>query len=482
MKTLLLLHRSELTDLYLLIAKYIGHRLDVVHVAYSHEEASRLEASGITHYYNYTALLAAQLADQIIDEALLQSIDKIMIENSFGRFNLNSSLQSDRGLAVLSYQDNLLLAQAHYKVWSDIFSQKKIDFFLHEPCSLFFNHLAAIMCRAQGGMYIWQAQAKNDKDKYAYQILSHDDYSNVEIESNLQYYLRNPDKIDKARCEKFVNEFRQDYSIFCGEAMSHANSVFAFRFKAAKEFIRFFIKKNKYDKRIENIDYWLNNTHFAKEKVRNASEYKKRGIVFEDLPIGERYYYYSFHLEPEAVVLYLGDGIYENQVKLIENIASSLPVGYYLYVKDHPHEYAYRRADDYKRLMNIANIRLIKQSIPGKEVIKNAIGVFSINGTAGFEALLLGKQVYCYGWNYYCYAERVQYIANVRDTRSVVYSQIGQTYTDDSSFMAYINAYLDSTRTGYINYFMKLANKYCPNPEANAEQIADGLIEFSQRF
>ena len=82
--------------------------------------------------------------------------------------------------------------------------------------------------------------------------------------------------------------------------------------------------------------------------------------------------------------------IYANQVKLIENIAASLPVGYYLYVKDHPHELAYRKAEDYRRLMQIPNVRLLRKSIPGKLVIRNAVGVFTINGTAGFEGLLLG--------------------------------------------------------------------------------------------
>lgn len=482
MKTLLLLHRAELTDLYLLIAKHIGSQLHIVHVAYSGTEAAKLEAAGISNFYNYTSLLSSELIDQNINTSLLGSIDAMFIEHTKGRFNLNSSLQNDRGFTILSYEETLLLAQAHYRVWSHIFSGGKIDFLLHEPCSLFFNHLAAVMCRAQGGMYIWQSQAKNDKDQYAYLIHSHDDYSNVEIESNLQYYLDHPDKIDIVRCEKFVTDFRKDYSIFFGDAMSHKHSIFDLRLKAIKESVRKLIRKNRYHRYTDNIDFWLHDTSFAKEKLRNALDYKKRAVVFEDLPSGEHYYYYSFHLEPEAVVLYLGDGIYENQVKLIENIASSLPSGHYLYVKDHPHEYAYRRAEDYKRLMSIVNVRLLEQSIPGKEVIKNAIGVFTINGTAGFEALLLGKQVYCFGWNYYCYSDRVKYISNVRDTRSMVYSQFGVTYRDDPKFMAYINAYLDATHMGYINYFMSLADKYCSDQQGNARQIAEDIIKFSEKF
>lgn len=60
-------------------------------------------------------------------------------------------------------------------------------------------------------------------------------------------------------------------------------------------------------------------------------------------------------------------------------------------MKDHPHEFAYRNAEDYLRLMNIPNVRLFNSKIPGRVLINNAVGVFTINGTAGFEGSFNGQ-------------------------------------------------------------------------------------------
>lgn len=482
-KNILLLHREELTYLYILLAKNIDNRLNVVHVAYSNKEARLLKNAGINNFLVYNELLENYLKQYpVYTKEDIEKIDKIFIDNTNSRFNLNASIQSDRGFAMLSYGECLWLANAHYHTWNKIFETHKIDLLLHEPCSLFFNHLGAAMCRAQGGQYAWQVQVRSDRYKFAYLMCVHDDYSNVEIEHYYKYYKENPDKIDLDRCKKFVEDFRADYSIFFGDVAPTANSIFTLRKKMWREKIYKLIKRNRFNPITNNIEYYLHNQNIFRDKVRNAKDYKRYGIEFEKLPAGEKYYYYSFHLEPEAVVLYLGDGIYTNQIKLIENIAASLPPDHYLYVKDHPHEYAYRRVDDYLRLKQIPNVRLLNQSIPGKVVIKDAIGVFSVNGTAGFEALMLGKQVYNVGWSYYCYCDRVKFIKNIRDIRDVVYNECNTEYQDDMEFYAFVASYLEAIHCGYINYFGGMANKLCDDQDANAKAIANQIIKYTEEF
>lgn len=482
-KTILLLHREELTQLYILLAKYIGEKLNIVHVAYSEKEAILLQANGISDFYVYSKMLSESIEKYpAYNKTDIDAIDKIFIDNTNGRFNLNASIQSDRGFALLNYDQCLTLANAHYHVWKEIFEKQKIDLLLHEPCSLLFNHLGSAMCRAQGGQYAWQVQVRNDKYKFGYMICAYDDYSNLEVERYYKAYKENPEKIDIERCKKFVEDFRGDYSIFFGDVAPSANSIFKLRKKMWRENLSKLLKGNKFNILTQNIEYFLRNQRYFREKVRNAKDYKRYKIEFEELPKGEKYYYYSFHLEPEAVVLYLGDGIYTNQIKLIENIAASLPPEHYLYVKDHPHEYAYRRADDYLRLKQIPNVRLLNQSIPGKQVIKDAIGVFNVNGTAGFEALILGKQVYNVGWSYYCYSNRVKYIKDVRQIRDIVYGELDKEYNDDTDFYAFVAAFLDATHEGYINYFGNTAAKLCTDQEANAKIISEQLIKYANEF
>ena len=124
--------------------------------------------------------------------------------------------------------------------------------------------------------------------------------------------------------------------------------------------------------------------------------------------------------------------------------------------------------------MKVPNIRLFHQTVPGKVLIKNAIGVFTINGTAGFEAIMMGKQVYCFARNYYSFFDTVNYIKNIKDTREIVYSNISKEYKDDEDLYAFVYAYLKSAHPGFVAYF-NLAAESEIDAKANAKTIADEI-------
>lgn len=462
-------------------------KFKVFHVALTESDCEKLDKRGITDYIYYKGI-SDSLFDSIqIDNKLLTEIDQLIIENSNGRFNLNASIISDRTYIVLSYREALFAAQVHYLTWKRILEQiGHIDYLLHEPCSLFFNHIAALLCKAQGGTYLWQSTVPDDSGNLSFLLLTHDDYSCADIPFYMNYYKKNPQEIDYIRCEKFVTKFKDDYTVRFQNSCIVPHSTVSLIYRYLRVNIHRRIKFRKFDRQKDTLRYWLNNNNVGKIRLTNIREYRKKKVRFENMVEGEQYYYYSFHLEPEATVFYLGDGLYANQVKLIENIAASLPAGIYLYVKDHPHEFAYRCADDYLRLMRIPNIRLIPQSIPGKVVIKNAIGVFSINGTVGFEALLLGKEVYCFGHNYYTYCPLVKYVHNIKNLRDIIYQNRmnvseSEKQKNQTLFYAYIYSYLKSLHKGNPYFFGRLSPDSAIDKN-NIKQIADSLTNYFSRF
>jgi hypothetical protein len=189
------------------------------------------------------------------------------------------------------------------------------------------------------------------------------------------------------------------------------------------------------------------------------------------------YYYYPIHAEPEAVVLYWGDGIYTNQVKLIENIAAQLPPNCYLVVKDHPHSSAFREYVYYRRIKSISNVKLIHPGISGKEVIKSSRGVITINGTSGFEALLLNKQVYVFGNTFYDLCRRVVKITNIRDFREKIYTEYTKTYQDDDELYLFVAAYLQSVHKGYTAYFRNYVDLFNIDVEENSKIVAQEMLK-----
>ena len=165
--------------------------------------------------------------------------------------------------------------------------------------------------------------------------------------------------------------------------------------------------------------------------------------------------------------------MYQNQVKLIQNIAAQLPPGDILYVKDHPHDFGYRSADDYIALTNVPNIRLLEHNFPGKAVIKSAKGVFTINGTSGFEAVILGKPAFIFGNAFYRNCPGVFQIQHVRNLRELLYSINSNYVADEDGLVKFVASYLDSLSPGVVDYFAGRASSYGVDLDDNVKMIAD---------
>ena len=479
MNSILFFSRENLPYLYGYLSSYIK-KVEIIHVAYSKTEALMLNKLGISPNYIYLDMFREVYDSLILSDELLNTVDSDIVIQSSGRMNLNSAIQSDRGFAILTYEESLRSAVSHYLVWKSIFSDHHVDVLEHEPCSLFFNYIAAILCKKQGGNYTYQIAINNDQYDYAYLNANNGEYVFYELESNYFKFISNPSLIDRNRCKRFIDKCRNDKTVFFGNLIRRNYSLFKLFFSSIKERLK--VKKGckKFDRVYNNTEYWSYHNTVITNRYENMLAYRKRGIKFETvLPDGEKYYFYPFHLEPEAVVQYLADGLYKNQIKLIENIAASLPPGYYLYVKDHPHILAYRKSDDYERLMNVPNIRLLDSRIPAKVVINNAIGVFTINGTAGMEALLMGKQVYCFGPCMYSFVPGVNYVRNIRDLRDVLYRNIETQNSEYDELYAFVMALLVSAHPGYISGFVGGVQIPGFDVDKNAQIIAGDLEKYT---
>lgn len=481
MKTLLFFDRCDLTRLYVQLTTELQGKFNVIHVAYSQADIELLKGAGIRDYFDYQSEFSHLVDTLNVTEDLLRELDDFIIKYSKGKFTLNGSIQSDRGFTILKYEEALLLACCHYTIWKRIFSEHHVDVVYHEPASQFMTHIASLCCKAQGGQFIYQTQLQGDKKGYQYLNIDGENYSCPELEQNYSYYLEHPNEINKERCEEYVKSFRENYEVSFSNLIKSDVTKWHLFLSSIKHRLHQIKNHNAYNRLKNNIDYWILHNNCAAEKLYNLRQYKKRGIVFSRPVEGEKYFYYSVHLEPEATVLYLGDGIYANQVKLIENIAAALPAGYYLYVKDHPHEYAYRKADDYERLLSIPNIRLIDQHIPGKRLLKDAQGVFSINGTVGFEGLVLGKRVFCFGESYYSIYPRVNYIKSIREAREIIYNSMRTTIDFDDVFYAFIYSYLISLHCGFVTYFGNRPEIAGIDQNSNARTIAAEIINYIEK-
>ena len=481
-KTLLFFSRSELTDLYGKLDCKLNEKFHILHVAYSDVEASLLQNKyGIKDVFNFSTEYLKAIKQSEVSKDIYNEIDELFILQSDGRFNLNSSIYSDRTFKNLAYQDVISIVISYYEVWKSIFKNNKVDFFIHEPTSLMLNHIAAILCRSQGGIYSTHIMVQGEAD-FNFIMLDHDSGFPTELKFIYDQITAYELSVNKDRIEDFLSKFRSSYAVFFDVIGSKQDINFYFKLirTAVKEQLLKWISSKRFDQKSENIEYFLANNFLSLKRIKNLLSYQK--IKYDDHVTNEKYYFYPLHLEPEAVVLYWADGIYTNQVKLIENIAAQLPPNIFLYVKDHPHLYGYRNLADYKSLQSIPNIKLLAPQIPGKKIVKDALGVITLNGTAGFEALLLNKQIITFGSAFYNVSKRVNFVKNIKDFRKVVYDLQDVSYQDDSELQKFVLALLKSQKIGFTDFYGNVANNIAIDMDSNIENVATGLTSFFNNF
>ena len=74
-------------------------------------------------------------------------------------------------------------------------------------------------------------------------------------------------------------------------------------------------------------------------------------------------------------------------------VHQSLPIGYDLYVKEHPIMYArsWRKISLYKEIMNLPNVKLLHPSVKSDKVLSDCSLVITISGTTSLDAGFFAK-------------------------------------------------------------------------------------------
>jgi hypothetical protein len=129
-------------------------------------------------------------------------------------------------------------------------------------------------------------------------------------------------------------------------------------------------------------------------------------LAYDPIREDEKYAFFPLHAPWDAQIL-TRNPLYYNQFELVRQVALSLPVGYYLYVKEHPYNAGGEPLKRLRAIQRIHNVRVIDPRVNSKLLIQGSRTVFVINGTAGWEAFLFKKPVVVVGRPFYKYSSLV---------------------------------------------------------------------------
>lgn len=214
------------------------------------------------------------------------------------------------------------------------------------------------------------------------------------------------------------------------------------------------------------------------EKIK-WSYFTRHFFNYDKFQKSDKYVYFPIFSRKETT--YLSNDIYysENEVSLIKEVARSLPLGFFLYVKEHPFNPGDLTFSELKELKKVPNIKVFHPSVSSQELIDNGAAVVTVEGTAGWEGFLSKKPVICIsGMTFYAYSSLVYKVKDIRELPTMLWKAIrngSKIYEQNKEeWIWFIYKSISSCGIGAI---YELNSPYINEKNENSKNIAESIFK-----
>ena len=157
-----------------------------------------------------------------------------------------------------------------------------------------------------------------------------------------------------------------------------------------------------------SLSFLWNPTPYRKNFFKLQSQYRfflnqnRLRSAYSAFDPARNYVYFPLQKQPEASTDILGEA-YGDQILAVEELSRVLQAEMLIYVKENPKQSSYMRDESfYQRLLAIPQVRFISIDVSTFELTQHAAAVAAVGGgTAGWEALQMGKPVMSFGLAWY---------------------------------------------------------------------------------
>jgi hypothetical protein len=189
----------------------------------------------------------------------------------------------------------------------------------------------------------------------------------------------------------------------------------------------------------------------AWEMERSARHRKLHRSYYKQQPPFDRpYFVYPMHFHPESSTS-VNAPFYVDELTMVRNIAMSLPVNVSLYVKDHQHTMAARQPMSfYEQVARTPNVELIHPAVDAKSLVARSLGVVTVTGTMGYEAIVMGKPVFAFGHTFYDFHPLCTRIEGF-ESAFAAFSSASKKVANQEEIFDFVAAYYLSTYPGVFD-------------------------------
>lgn len=191
---------------------------------------------------------------------------------------------------------------------------------------------------------------------------------------------------------------------------------------------------------------------------RLEKEYRKIAVKPD---VTKKYVILALHYQPEATTAPRA-GIFADQLYVLELMSRHLPKGWLIYVKENPKQFnpiaegnTGRPLRFYRDALKIPRVFFMPIDADPFVLIDQALAVFSVAGTIGWEGIVRGKPVICFGPSWYeHYTPGVLRVKNGADLESVP-AFIERYLYDEQALHRYLKTIEEQSLCAYFRRGLK---------------------------
>lgn len=190
------------------------------------------------------------------------------------------------------------------------------------------------------------------------------------------------------------------------------------------------------------------------EKIRIEARYAE--MCAKDIP-DDPYIYFGMHYQPERTSCPDG-GIFSDHFLAISLVSRAMPDDWKLAVKEHPSQFNFngfgelsRWEEYYDGIAALPNVVFLPTGMSSVQLIDRAKGVATIAGAVGWEALVRGKPVICFGGAWYGACRGAYRASDADDVRRAVRAMESGSSHTLQQVVAYAAALEEVGRVCYTN-------------------------------
>lgn len=404
------------------------------------------------------------------------------IEQEYGQFKPSSFLHADRFLCEFNRQHQIAILINTFRCVERFFENEKPDIYFCTPIAYLFNLVTHAVCKRLGIPHISIYTTRGEVPRFTYTTgvsFKWDQVCDIyhKLMGGVSY------GIDKKKIEAAEEKLK------CFRSSPHRPyymKTARINYKFHVIFLKEFITRLKYYYAEgwgrDRSDY-MTQTPFwyavrdSKRLLRAAIFSRFKNKIFDPAKQSVPYYLFPLNVQPESATLIYSEW-YVDLLSTIQNISRCLPLGTYLYVKEHTSAFGRRELKFYQMLKKLHNVRILGPWNNTDLLIVNSIGVIVLSSTMGWEALMHGKPTYVLGKLFCNYISPVINIDGYDNLRKRLYEDYQikkyQPLISDDSIVAFIASIQAASFPGLFAPAKLDIRNTVLSPE-NVCQVADGL-------